>query len=128
IHDLMGIDFNTDVEFPPDDTGYGFDNIGDVLTVSPMLLEKYIAAAKSIVAEAMPTVSRVVPERVIGGSRFRTATNGVSSGGGRGRGNNNKREEMLSLSYAESAVVSTTFQAPQTGSYHLTVELAVKGP
>jgi hypothetical protein len=45
IRDLMGIDFNSDVEFPPDDTGYGFDNIGDVLTVSPMLLEKYLAAA-----------------------------------------------------------------------------------
>src|SRR6266850_7483620 len=38
IRDLMGFDFKTDEEFPPDDTGYGFDNIGDVLTMSPMLL------------------------------------------------------------------------------------------
>ncbi|MGC3961089.1 MAG: DUF1587 domain-containing protein [Verrucomicrobiota bacterium] len=52
IRDLLGINFNTELEFPPDDTGYGFDNIGDVLTISPMLLEKYLAAAKSIVAEA----------------------------------------------------------------------------
>ena len=59
IRDLMGIDFNSEVEFPPDDTGYGFDNIGDVLTVSPMLLEKYMVAAKTIVSEAVPTVSRV---------------------------------------------------------------------
>jgi hypothetical protein len=55
----MGIDFNADAEFPPDDTGYGFDNIGDVLTISPMLLEKYLAAANDIVAEAVPTVSKV---------------------------------------------------------------------
>ena len=32
-------------EVPVDDSGYGFDNIGDVLTVSPMLMEKYLAAA-----------------------------------------------------------------------------------
>ena len=129
IHDLMGIDFNTDVEFPPDDTGYGFDNIGDVLTVSPMLLEKYIAAAKSIVAEAMPTVPRIVPERVIGGRRFQAEANdAVSGGGGRGRGNNNRKEDMLSLSYEQPAAVATTFEAPHPGSYHLTVDLAVKGP
>src|SRR5690349_664045 len=41
MRDLMGYDFPVNEELPPDDTGYGFDNIGDVLTVSPMLLEKY---------------------------------------------------------------------------------------
>jgi hypothetical protein len=29
-------------EFPVDDSGYGFDNIGDVLTISPLLMEKYL--------------------------------------------------------------------------------------
>jgi hypothetical protein len=56
IRDLMGVDFNTQVEFPPDDTGYGFDTIGAVLTLPPMLLEKYLAAANRIVAEAVPIV------------------------------------------------------------------------
>ena len=41
-------------EFPADDTGHGFDNIGDVLTISPLLMEKYIAAAKTIVGQAVP--------------------------------------------------------------------------
>lgn len=62
IRDLTGFDFRADEEFPPDDTGYGFDNIGDVLSVSPLLLEKYMQAADSIVAAAVPTVSRTVPE------------------------------------------------------------------
>ena len=57
IRDLMGVDFNTQTEFPPDDTGYGFDTIGDVLTLPPMLLEKYIAAARKIVEEALPMES-----------------------------------------------------------------------
>jgi len=54
IRDLLGIDYNTLEEFPPDDTGYGFDTVGDVLTVSPLLLEKYLQAAEAIVARAMP--------------------------------------------------------------------------
>ena len=53
IRDLMGIEFKAAEEFPPDDTGYGFDNIGDVLTVSPLLLEKYMQAAETIVAVAV---------------------------------------------------------------------------
>src|SRR4029079_11103240 len=57
IHDLMGIDFNTDEEFPPDDTGYGFDNISEVLVMSPVLLEKYMAAAEKIVRAAVPDVA-----------------------------------------------------------------------
>jgi hypothetical protein len=54
VRDLMGVDFRVDVEFPPDDTGHGFDNIADVLTLPPMLMEKYLEAAKTIVAKAVP--------------------------------------------------------------------------
>ena len=52
IRDLMGIDFHADEEFPADDTGYGFDNIGDVLSTSSLLLEKYMQAAEVIVARS----------------------------------------------------------------------------
>ena len=128
IRDLMGVEFNTDVEFPPDDTGYGFDNIGDVLTVSPMLLEKYMAAATAIVADGVPTVSKVIAERTVAGNRFRReGTN--SAGGGRGGGNrgSNQRETMLSLSHYEPATVFNSFKAEQPGTYQLTLRLAVKG-
>jgi hypothetical protein len=54
IRDLMGVEFNTNDEFPADDSGYGFDNVGDVLTISPLLMEKYLQAAETIVAEAVP--------------------------------------------------------------------------
>lgn len=71
IHDLMDYDFKADEEFPPDDSGYGFDNIGDVLTVSPLLLEKYVQAAEVIVTGAVPKVPRVVKEESIGGKQFK---------------------------------------------------------
>jgi hypothetical protein len=52
IHDLLGVEFDTRTAFPPDETGHGFDNIGSVLTLSPMLLEKYVFAANKIVSES----------------------------------------------------------------------------
>ena len=67
MRDLTGFDFKAEEEFPPDDTGYGFDTIGDVLSVSPLLLEKYMQAAESIVAAAVPTVSWLVPEMKVQG-------------------------------------------------------------
>ncbi|MGH7140813.1 MAG: DUF1587 domain-containing protein, partial [Pirellulales bacterium] len=52
VRDLIGVNYDTSGEFPADDTGYGFDNIGDVLTISPLLLEKYLGAADTIVKQA----------------------------------------------------------------------------
>jgi Protein of unknown function (DUF1592)/Protein of unknown function (DUF1588)/Protein of unknown function (DUF1587)/Protein of unknown function (DUF1585)/Protein of unknown function (DUF1595)/Ca-dependent carbohydrate-binding module xylan-binding/Planctomycete cytochrome C len=49
IRDLVGVDFNPAEDFPSDDIGHGFDNIGDVLSLSPVLMERYLAAAESIV-------------------------------------------------------------------------------
>jgi cytochrome c553 len=53
VSDLLGVDFPADQEFPPDDSGYGFDNIGDVLTVSPTLMQEYLSAAERIAARAV---------------------------------------------------------------------------
>ena len=49
IRDLIGVDFQPADDFPADDSGYGFDNIGDVLSLSSVLMEKYLAAAEKIV-------------------------------------------------------------------------------
>ena len=55
LRDLFGLakDFRPEDKFPVDDSGYGFDNIGDVLTVPPVLLEKYLAAADEALNEAL---------------------------------------------------------------------------
>jgi Protein of unknown function (DUF1592)/Protein of unknown function (DUF1588)/Protein of unknown function (DUF1587)/Protein of unknown function (DUF1585)/Protein of unknown function (DUF1595) len=52
IRDLIGLDVRPADEFPSDDVGYGFDNIGDVLSTPPVLLEMYLAAAEKVVARA----------------------------------------------------------------------------
>ena len=55
IRDLLGVDFEPDNDFSADDTGYGFDNIADVLTMSPLLAEKYLAAADRIMDDIIPS-------------------------------------------------------------------------
>ena len=55
IRDLVGVDFQPADDFPADDSGYGFDNIGDVLSLPPVLLEKYLAAARKILNKAIIT-------------------------------------------------------------------------
>jgi mono/diheme cytochrome c family protein len=48
VRDLLAIEIDVADLLPADDMGYGFDNIGDVLNVSPVLLERYLAAAGKI--------------------------------------------------------------------------------
>jgi mono/diheme cytochrome c family protein len=54
VRDLLGVTFDPTIDFPQDDTGYGFDNIGDVLTLPPMLMEKYLLSAEKLLDEAIP--------------------------------------------------------------------------
>ena len=48
IRDLIALEIDAASLLPADDSGYGFDNIGDVLTVSPLLIEKYLSAAATV--------------------------------------------------------------------------------
>ncbi len=69
---LLDLDFEPGAGFPADDLGYGFDNIGDVLTMSPLLLEKYADAAEEIARRAVwledpknPVVRRLEAEGMV---------------------------------------------------------------
>src|SRR2546423_10541028 len=65
IRDLLGVNFHPADDFPADDIGYGFDNIGDVLSLPPVLLEKYMTAAEKILELAIVTdfAARPLPNR-----------------------------------------------------------------
>jgi hypothetical protein len=52
LRDLLGVDLRLAQNFPADDVGEGFDNIGDVLSLPPLLLEKYLDAAEQASAQA----------------------------------------------------------------------------
>ena len=72
VRDLFGVDFQPADDFPQDDVGYGFDNIGDVLSMPPILLEKYLNAAEAILDRAIvtgpltPKARRFTPSQIQG--------------------------------------------------------------
>ena len=79
VRDLLGVtDFKPADDFPADDTGYGFDNIADVLTMSPLLAEKYLAAAEQVLEKSVVTAEPPKP-RVI---KYDGAQMEVTRGGG----------------------------------------------
>jgi hypothetical protein len=64
VRDLTGLDLKLSNDFPSDDVGNGFDNIGDVLSIPPILLEKYLNAANAIATEILKNpdaLKRVFP-------------------------------------------------------------------
>lgn len=67
VRDLVGVEFRATEDFPADDLGYGFDTIGDVLSLPPLLMERYLdaaerIAAKTIVADAKGRKFEDLPE------------------------------------------------------------------
>lgn len=55
VRDLFGIDVSVSADFPSDDVGYGFDNIGDVLSMPPVLFERALEAAEKVARAAIVT-------------------------------------------------------------------------
>lgn len=53
VRDLLAVEITDDAILPADDTMYGFDNIAEVLSLSPLLAEQYINAARKIRRQAL---------------------------------------------------------------------------
>ncbi|PHS03018.1 MAG: hypothetical protein COA78_19460 [Blastopirellula sp.] len=108
IRDLMGVRFKATEEFPADDVGYGFDNIGAVLSLSPLLMEKYYQAAVKIADEAIiENVSDIIPTQNLRLDKFRSK-----------RGTSGSRN---SFSMATTDEAIGEFEVTQGGEYIVTV-------
>jgi len=55
VRDLLGVDVNVERHFPADAKGYGFDNVGDVMFLSPLLMERYLDVTGQVVDAVMAT-------------------------------------------------------------------------
>ncbi|RMF37707.1 MAG: DUF1592 domain-containing protein, partial [Planctomycetota bacterium] len=109
IRDLFGLpSFKTASTFPGDDVGYGFDNIGDTLTLPPLLMEKYFLEAERITRTLIqtPPPSRMFQAEYAGGQLQSRANSGQAN-----------RE----LTLATSGAATFREQIPWSGTYHLTV-------
>ena len=111
IRQLLDVSFDVDEEFPADDTGYGFDTIGEVLTVSPMLLEKYLAAANTVVDEFMPYDGPKPPEQHLWGNGFRR--------------DHIKGDKFERTELHQPVTVVRPLEIEQAGTYRLSLEHAI---
>ncbi len=112
LRDLIGADFDADALLPADDVGYGFDNIGDVMSLSPMRMEKFIEAAMSAVQQAVPMDTVVMSTKMLVGGDFVTAD-----------GTQNAEK----YSYYQARTTSHTFKIKTAGQYRLMLNTKLDG-
>jgi Protein of unknown function (DUF1592)/Protein of unknown function (DUF1588)/Protein of unknown function (DUF1585)/Protein of unknown function (DUF1587)/Protein of unknown function (DUF1595)/Ca-dependent carbohydrate-binding module xylan-binding len=107
VRDLVGIDYEPSREFPGDDTGYGFDNIGDVLSLPPVLMEKYLDAAEEIASKAIDAHGgkTELDKRIVGAN---LKGDGAKSG-------------FLSWLLTSDGEASANFEIPGDGEYEIRV-------
>lgn len=110
VKDLLGIDFDTKNIFPPDNTGYGFDTVGDALSISPLLMEKYLGAAEAIVSEAVRSPKPTVPKFRIDPKFFK-----------------NEHRTAIELPFAEEAIVVRNHLIDHTGPYKISIRMKIRG-
>lgn len=119
VRDLIGVEYDTAANFPADDTGHGFDNIGDVLSISPLLLEKYVNAAEEIVTSVVPVVSGVVAKRSVLGSAFE-----LTAGQSLSRSDQDSQE--LVLSYYQPATARAALDVAVAGDYTVRLNMVTR--
>ncbi|MCA9085747.1 MAG: DUF1592 domain-containing protein [Planctomycetaceae bacterium] len=110
IRDLFGIDVRPAEDFPADDVGEGFDNIGDVLTLPPLLMEKYLIAAEKVAGAVIDTRDYSQPLTVSASAEelYSQSGNGQMSG------------EVRLL--ASTGVLAHQFSVGAAGNYEVIVE------
>ncbi|TLD69476.1 DUF1592 domain-containing protein [Phragmitibacter flavus] len=111
VRDVLKVNSRPARNFPPDDTGYGYDNIGSVLSLSPMLMEKYLRSAREVAAEAVWVRPAGRFEDELSGDEFK-----VSSGSG------SERYGMMAL-FGNGEMVGTT-EIKEPGLYRVTLLLS----
>lgn len=108
LFDLTGVRIDTGDLLPNDDTGYGFDNIADALSLSPLILEKYIKIAGDVISRSIPEEPYELPYQELESGAFRDAFGEELKG---------------SLSFAETHQYQTQFQVDASGPYRIVAQL-----
>jgi hypothetical protein len=117
IRDLLDVEFDTSTKFPADDTGHGFDNISDVLSVSPLLLEKYFNAAEEIIGSVVPTQPSIASERNVSGVDFEVEGAGDSE-------TRSERRGYREFTYYKAVSAKVSLEIKHAGQYQLNLRLA----
>lgn len=109
VRDLLNVSIRPADDFPNDDVGYGFDNIGDVLSMSPLLMEKYLSASEKIVKDAI-RIPKISTQTVTGDTMAYSAT-GITA-------------VENALEFYSSGTASAVFKVKRPGWYRIQAKAA----
>ena len=109
IRDLFGMDLRPADVFPSDEVGAGFDNNGDLLTLSPMLMEKYLTAAEYVASQVL-----VDPDSLPKAEVDRSSENLIVEG-------DHQTGRFFGRFLATDSYVWTEFSVPRTGEYRFDI-------
>lgn len=110
IRDLLAVDIEAAEILPPDDASYGFDNMAGVLGLSQSLLERYLAAAKSIARTAVGS-----PLPTPDGETYRVAPDVQ------------QHDRMAGLPFGTRGGTLARHRFPQNGEYEFKIEVTGVG-
>ncbi len=128
IRDLVGVDYEPAADFPGDDVGYGFDNIGDVLSLPPLLMEKYLTAAEEISQKAIATEGVSMPlVRKIFGADLQAGKSQVMQQRARGLFANGAMHTQIKLPVPGEYEFRTTAYGDQAGPQKVQMNLLIDG-
>ena len=127
IRDLVGVNFEPADDFPADDSGYGFDNIGDALTMPPVLFERYLAAAEKVMSAAILNDHKPRPEIVP--VPLLTINGGPEQGNTEAARRIDERESQVKIDLPLAGEYTVRFEAtaPKVGPEATRMELKFDG-
>lgn len=128
VRDLLGVDVDLAADLPPDDTGYGFDRIGDVLSLSPLHVEKLLAAADRALDAALelsPPFERRT--RAFPGAELEATTGGTGGASGRWLWSNGEAFARVDLPVAGTYEIRVEAAAQQAGDDPAKAAVVVDG-
>ncbi|MEZ4219952.1 MAG: DUF1592 domain-containing protein [Polyangiaceae bacterium] len=106
VRDLLGTALTPAKDFPADDHGYGYDNIADVLSISPTQVMLYEAAAETLVDDTLKAAAASSSKQLIEGETLTSSVGGATSN---------------AYNLWSNGDLSATFSLPSDGSYEIRV-------
>ncbi len=125
IDDLLGIDIHPADAFPADYGGYGFDNNSDVLTVAPVLMEKYLKAANTaldaaLYPEPLPAIRKEFDANQVDGSVYKGDPNATFDNSNAGTGGGKDKPNSVGRVFYHNGAIWADYDFPKDGTYFVT--------
>jgi hypothetical protein len=128
VRDLLSVDLRLADAFPSDDVGYGFDNIGDVLSLSPLLMEKYLAAGEKAAKAAIQAAENGTRSSRIAAADFQGGGSPLDGGPARSLASTGEATYEYDFREPGEYVVSVGAWAHQAGPENAKLALRVGSP